>query len=70
LLGRCLLIVGQKLLDQVMKVAELGGGRLAESSKRLRLRVGQNFADLATRMMKRASDGPNAHAIAMGLANA
>lgn len=70
LLGRRLLIVGKNLLDEMMEAAELGSRRFAEPSKRLRLWVGQNFADLASRMMKRACDGTNAHTIAMGLANA
>jgi hypothetical protein len=69
LFGRRLLIVGKNLLDDVVIAAELGGRRVAEPSKRLRLRVGQNFADLAARMMKSAGDGANAHTIAMGLAN-
>jgi hypothetical protein len=70
LFGRRLLIVGKNLLNEVIEAAELLGRRFAEPSKRLRLRIGQNVADLASRMMQRAGDGANAHTIAMGLANA
>jgi len=70
LLGRRLFIIGENLLDDVMKAAELGRPRFAGPSKRLRLWVGQNFANLASRMVKSAGDGVNAHAVAMGLANA
>jgi hypothetical protein len=69
LLGRGLLIVGENLLDDVVKVAKLARWRLADSRKRLRLRVGQNFADFASRMVERARNGANAHTIAMGLPN-
>ncbi len=70
LLGRCLLIVGKNLLDDWMKTTKLAPWRLAEPGIRLRFGVGQYFADLASRMMKRAGDSANTHAIAMGLSNA
>lgn len=70
LFGRRLFIVGKNLLDDGIKATKLAGGRFAETGKRLRFRVGQYFANLAARMVKRAGDGPNTHAIAMGLSNA
>jgi hypothetical protein len=70
LLGRRMFIVRKNLLYALIEAAELLGWRFADPSKRLRLRIGYHFADLASRMMKRASDGANAHAIAMGLTNA
>ena len=69
LLGRRLFIVSQDLLDDGVKIAELDGRRLVGPSERLGLGVGQHFANFASRMVKRAGDGANRHAIAMGLAN-
>ena len=70
LLGRRLLIVGKDLLDDGMKATEHARSELALPRKRLGLWIDQGFADFASRMVKRACDGPNTHAIAVGLANA
>jgi hypothetical protein len=70
LLGRRLFVVGKNLLDDGMKTTELSRWRFAEPGKRLWLGVGQYLADLASRMVKCPGNGPNAHAIAMGLSNA
>jgi hypothetical protein len=69
LLGRRLFIVGENLLEDGMKGTQLACGRFAEPGKRLGFRVDQYVADLASRIVKRAGDGPNAHTIAPSLSN-